>query len=377
MSHPRIWLLTGAKHGDNAQGLRLIEATGLSFERRRIVLKPGFDLAKPRVTASLHHVDLDKSDPLAPPWPDLVLTIGRRMAMVALWIKQRSQGRTRLALIGTPKGDSGTIDLFIVPFQYRAAEAPNIFRIGLPLLGIDPGRVAADGERWRDTFAPLPRPLTVLLCGGSIGSHGFDPATARNVLATLDRMKEGGSLLITTSRRTPPETVAAMESALPAGARLYRWDKAGGDNPYVGLLAHGDRFVVTGDSISMLVEVARLGKPLAIAPLRLANRTVSQALRRLNLPDDLAYWFAAKAQGLANRLVGDATSRDFALLHEFMFEKGWAVPLGRPFVTPKDTPADDTPLAAARLRALLDQAPLGGRCQESGHLPQPQSPPGP
>jgi len=353
MSSPRIWLLTGAKQGDNAQAERLIAASGLPFERRRIVLKPGYDLAKPRIEASLHHVDLEKSDPLAPPWPDLVLTIGRRMAMVALWIKAQSQDRARLALIGTPKGDSGKIDLFIVPFQYRAGEAPNIFRIGLPLLGIDPARIATEGERWREVFAPLPRPLTVLLCGGSIGSHSFDPETARSVLATIDRMMDGGSLQVTTSRRTPPETVAAMERALPAGAQLYRWDKAGGDNPYVGLLAHGDRFVVTGDSISMLVEVARLGKPLAIAPLRLANRTVSQTLRRLHLPDELAYWTAAKAQAIHNRLLGDHTSRDFALLHDLMIEKGWAVPLGRPFSSPKEPPADDTALAAAKLRALV------------------------
>ena len=352
MSHPRIWLLTGAKHGDNAQAERLMEATGLAFERRNIVLRPGFDLAKPRIEASLHHIDLEKSDPLTPPWPDLVLTIGRRLAMVALWIKEQSQGRTRIALIGTPKGDSGTADLFIVPYQYRAADAPNIFRIGLPLVGIDPQRVAAEAERWRDTFAPLPRPLTVLLCGGSISSHAFDPRTAYAVLATVERMRDGGSLQITTSRRTPPETVAAIEKALPTGAQLYRWDKLGGGNPYVGLLAHGDRFVVTGDSISMAVEVARLGKPLAIAPLRLANRTVSQGLRRLGLSDDLAYWTAAQAQGLLGRLGADATSRDFTLLHDLMYEKGWAVPLGQPFVTPAAPPADDTALAAARLRAL-------------------------
>lgn len=353
MSHPRIWLLTGAKHGDNAQAERLIEATGLAFERRSIVLKPGFDLAKPRVEASLHHVDREKSDPLTPPWPDLVLTIGRRLAMVALWIKEQSKGRTKIALIGTPKGDSEKTDLFIVPYQYRAADAPNIFRIGLPLVGIDPKRVVAEAERWRDTFARLPRPLTVLLCGGSISSHAFDPETARAVLATLERMKDGGSLQITTSRRTPPETVAAIEKALPAGAQLYRWDKLGGDNPYVGLLAHGDRFVVTGDSISMAVEVARLGKPLAIAPLRQANRTVSQGLRRVGVSDDLAYWTAARAQGLLSRLGADATSRDFALLHDLMYEKGWAVPLGQPFVTPQAPPADDTALAAARLTALV------------------------
>lgn len=355
MSHPRIWLLTGAKHGDNAQAERLMEATGLAFERHSIVLKPGFDLAKPRIEASLHHVDREKSDPLTPPWPDLVLTIGRRLAMVALWIKEQSQGRTKIALIGAPKGDSEKADLFIVPYQYRAVDAPNIFRIGLPLVGIDPKRVAAEAERWRDTFAQLPRPLTVLLCGGSIGSHAFDPQTARAVLATLERMKDGGSLRITTSRRTPPETVAAIEKALPAGSHLYRWDKLGSDNPYVGLLAHGDRFVVTGDSISMAVEVARLGKPLAIAPLRQANRTISQGLRRLGLSDHLAYWTAARVQALLSRLGADGTSRDFTLLHDLMYEKGWAVPLGQPLVTPPAPPADDTALAAARLRSLVRQ----------------------
>ena len=135
MSPPRIWLLTGAKQGDNAQAELLIEAAGLPFERRRIVLKSGYDLAKPRVRASLHHVDLSRSDALTPPWPDLVLTIGRRMAMVALWIKAQSQGRTRLALIGPPKREADQFDLIVVPFHYRTAPQPNIHRIGLPLLG--------------------------------------------------------------------------------------------------------------------------------------------------------------------------------------------------------------------------------------------------
>src|SRR5215470_299754 len=118
MPSPRIWLLTGAKQGDNAQALRLIDATGLAYERRRIVLKPGFDTAKPRVEASLHHVDLAASDKLDPPWPDLVLTIGRRMAMAALWIKSQSPG-TRLALIGPPKSEVDKFDLIVLPLHYR------------------------------------------------------------------------------------------------------------------------------------------------------------------------------------------------------------------------------------------------------------------
>ena len=357
MSSPRIWLLTGAKQGDNAQAERLAEAAGLPCERRRIVLKPGFDLAKPRIEASLHHVDLAASDALAPPWPDLVLTIGRRMAMVALWIKTQSGGRTRLALIGPPKREGDQFDLIVVPFHYRAGQEANICRIGLPLLGIDPKRVAAEGERWRSTFAHLPRPLTVLLCGGSIGTHSFDPETARAVLATIARMSDGGSLQVTTSRRTPVETSDAIAKALPPGAGLYRWETAGKDNPYVGLLAHGDRFVVTGDSISMLIEVARLGKPLAIAPLRMANRNVASQLKRLHFSEAVAFTAAGRAQSLMDRilpLIGQhASTRDFALLHDLMYQKGWAVPLGDPFVTPAEAPADDASIAGVRLRALL------------------------
>jgi len=358
MSSPRIWLLTGAKQGDNAQAERLAEAAGLAFERRRIVLKAGYDLAKPRIKASLHHVDLAASDALEPPWPDLVLTIGRRMAMVALWIKEQSGGRTRLALIGPPKSESAKFDLIVVPFHYRAGQEANICRIGLPLLGIDPKRVAAESQRWRSAFADVPRPLTVFLCGGSIGTDSFDPETARGILATIARMGDGGSLQVATSRRTPPETADAIAAALPPGAGLHRWETAGKDNPYVGLLAYGDRFVVTGDSISMLIEVARLGKPLAIAPLRKANRTVANLVRRLRVPDEAAYDIAAMSQGAMDRflpLIGmEASTRDFALLHDLMYQKGWAVPLGEAFVTPAEPPGDDAAVAAVRLRALLD-----------------------
>ena len=79
---------------------------------------------------------------------------------------------------------------------------------------------------------------------------------------------DGGSLYLSTSRRTRPDVVAALEAGLPPGATLHRWTAGSSDdNPYLGLLAFADRFVVTGDSVSMMVEVASLGRPLAIFPL--------------------------------------------------------------------------------------------------------------
>ena len=77
----------------------------------------------------------------------------------------------------------------------------------------------------------------------------------------------GGTLYITTSRRTPTTVVEVLKEGIPKHAILYEWSARGIDNPYLALLGHADRFIVTGDSISMMVEVARLGKPLAIFPL--------------------------------------------------------------------------------------------------------------
>ena len=77
----------------------------------------------------------------------------------------------------------------------------------------------------------------------------------------------GGTPYLTTSRRTPARSIEALRARLPASARLFRWTPDAADNPYLGLLGLADGFVVTGDSISMLVEIAACEKPLAILEL--------------------------------------------------------------------------------------------------------------
>jgi uncharacterized protein len=323
-----IWVLLGSKGGDNAQAINLAKALNRSFETKNLAMKAEFETAKPKVEASLYHLDLERSDRLEPPWPDLALTVGRRLSMAALWIKEQSKGRTRTALIGSPKSRISDFDLVIAPVQYRLPAAANVLRIGLPLLGIEPEKLAEAQHIWTPRFASLARPLTVLLVGGSTGRRQLGSRTARSILnQTLAiQGKNAGALYVVTSRRTPTDVVDALDRGLPANGLLYHWQAEDCDNPYLGLLAVGDRFVVTGDSISMLVEVARLGKPLAIAPVSPFPR-------------------------LARYLP--ITSRDFSLLHDYLYRGGWAVRLGDPLVTPSSPPPDDSRIAADRLLGLL------------------------
>jgi mitochondrial fission protein ELM1 len=351
---PRIWLLIGDKLGDNAQVKVLADALGWPYELRQVFPKPEWVLGKPDFTPGLHHLDPARSARLEPPWPDLVLTIGRRPAMAALWVQDQSGGRTKIVLVGRPKRWAERFALIVAPSQFRIPPRDNLVQLDLPLMRADPAKVAAAGEAWRERLEGLARPLMAVLIGGETKPFRFDEAVARALLSELERIRarDGGSLYLTTSRRTRPEVVAALAAGLPVGAVLYRWTpETGGDNPYLGLLAHADRFVVTGDSISMMVEVASLGRPLAIFALPVGQGIASRvraALAQVAASGPFG-WLAH----LLHRLGIVGYARDLGAIHRLLRERGLAVRLGEPFRPAKGPLADELAPVVARIRAMF------------------------
>lgn len=362
LSQPRIWLVLGDKLGDNAQVRRVAEALGRPFEEKRLVFLPPFRQGKPTFRPSLDHIDREKSDALAPPWPDLILTSGSRPSMAALWVKQRSGGTTRLAIIGRPKRMLNRFDLAVVPSQYVMPTSPRILPLDFPLMEVDRDRLEAARASWADRLNRMPRPLTAVLVGGPTQPFRMDRDVAEDLGRRLTELvtRDGGSLYITTSRRTPPEVVGALGAHMPSRSELFVWGPDADDNPYLGLLAHADRFVVTGDSVSMLVEVARLGRPLAIYELpvrpgswkrRLATglqeepwRSISSFFRRFCNLDLLGF------------------PRDITRIHKKLESRGSAVAFGKPFPAAGVGLDDELQAVVDRVRELL--APDGHAQQE-------------
>lgn len=351
MTHPRIWLVLGDKPGDNAQVEIIAEALGLPFEIRRVLPKQRYVLGKPPFKASLYHLDLERSDELNPPWPDLILTIGRRPAMAALWIQQQAAGQSRIVLLGRPKRWIERFSLIIVPAQYRLPVSDTVLRLNLPLMRGNTDAIAQAAAAWRARLSDLPRPLTAVLVGGQTKPFRFDAEAARELLAATGSVAAAGTLYITTSRRTPPDVVDSLRQALPANGRLYCWSADAGDNPYLALLGLADRFIVTGDSMSMLVEVARLGKPLAIFALPY-QRGLRPWLQR-NL---VAGAGTSTRAGLLRRFGLFANFRDLSAIHRQLYAEKLAVPLGDEFLPGGITPEDELPKVVARVRQLLAAA---------------------
>ena len=359
---PRIWLVTGDKPGDNAQIEIIAEALGLPFEVRRMIPRPEYVLGKPRFRASLYHLDPESSDSLEPPWPDLILTIGRRPSMAALWIQQQSGGHSKIVLLGRPKRWMERFSLIIVPAQYRMPEDPKVLQLDLPLMRSNEIAIQQATEQWRAGLSDLPRPLTALLIGGQTKPFRFDAEAALELLESARKAAGDGFLYLSTSRRTPPAVIEVLKQHLPPNSTLYCWSPDNSDNPYLALLGLADRFIVTGDSVSMMVEVARLGKPLAIYALPY-QKGITGRLQQL-----LGLWLRGGTTGsMSDRLLlglGKALyrlglvrySRDLTAIHQLLYEKQLAVPLGQPFPEAGERPVDELQRVTDRVRVIISDS---------------------
>lgn len=364
---PRVWLLLGEKRGDNAQIISLARAIGWDYEEKKIFMKPKWREGKPRVRARIDHIDLSQSDAFEAPWPDLIITAGRRLCSVALFIKQASQGTTRLVLIGKPRCRMKWIDLAVVGAHYVLPEDPKVVRHDLPLMYADAKALSDAADHWRPRFAEMAHPLTALMVGGRTGGLRFDLAVARELLGmTLESVaSSGGSLYVTTSRRTPSPVVRMLESECREKATLHVFDPDSGpdENPYHGLLALADRFVVTTDSISMMVEVARLGRPLSLYGLESDIGPIERTLGHLGVlqPFSPRHDPIPAGGGWARmmcRLGWPSHSRDLSAIPRLLVDQGLASWLGDEPSPPIAPPLSDDALdrVTRRIRQLFESS---------------------
>ncbi len=259
--------------------------------------------------------------------------------MAALWIRRQSGNRTRIVLFGRPRRHLAHFALVVVSSQFAVPEAPNVVSVSLPLLRIDRDRLEQERIHWDDHFKQRARPLIAVLVGGATRPFVFDVAAATDLIRLARTYcAPAGSLYVTTSRRTPKAAIAALRAQLGTLDSLYEWRANAADNPYFGLLAHADGFVVTGDSMSMITEVARLNRPLAIFPLRRSKFATA-------LLSAMPEWIAdlpnrAKFDWL-RRIGITLYPRDLGQIHRHLIDAGLAVPAGEPLSKRHATAPDE------------------------------------
>ncbi|MEQ8817119.1 MAG: mitochondrial fission ELM1 family protein [Thalassobaculum sp.] len=259
---PLTWILTDGTVGMRIQCLGLAKAAGLTPIVKRI--HPSLLLRALPVLGRVPGVPATAGgDPLVAPWPDVVISCGRRTAGAALAVKRLSGGRAFVAHIQDPRLNPRHFDLLVVP-EHDPTRGRNVVTTLGALNPHDPEILAQAARQWEVEAEGLRRPLVAVMVGGSNKRYDFSPdAVARFVAQLRDVADAGAGLLVATSRRTDEATRAALRDGL-AGRAAIVWT-GDGENPYLGFLALADALVVTSDSVNMASEACATGKPVHIA----------------------------------------------------------------------------------------------------------------
>ncbi len=263
-----VWSLMDNRRGSVNQALGVLKALNPSqfdiiekkIDYTKLAALPNWIRGR-----SLLGITAASKQQIVAPYPDYVLSISRRTAPIARYIKKQSP-RTKIIQLMHP-GNAGLaeFDLVIVPEHDKNKKTgANVhYIVGCPHQ-ITPQYLADARAKWTDKFAHLPRPLTAVIIGGSIKGKPFPTEDVEALCRGIKELKQktGGSILITTSRRTGSEPEKIIKEALHDIPQYSYYWGAEGDNPYSGFLALADNIVITADSVSMCCEATGAGKPL-------------------------------------------------------------------------------------------------------------------
>jgi mitochondrial fission protein ELM1 len=308
-------VVTDGKAGMESQCVGLAEALGIAPIVKRVRLRSPWRQLTPFVRFGGLAQFAKDSDPLAPPWPDLLIATGRHSVAASLLVRKLSGGRTRTVQLQNPVIRPKHFDLVVVP-RHDGLTGANVVATKGALHRVTPEILWEGSKRLLPRVRHLARPYIAVLIGGTNAAYrlGADEMMALAAdLASCARAMSA-SLLITPSRRTGEENLRILKEQL-AGFPHFVWDGEG-ENPYFGLLGLANFIVTTPDSVNMISEAASTGKPVYV----------------VHLPGG---------------------SRKFDRFHRLMREDGIVKDFKGALAAYRYAPLDDVVVVATRVKALL------------------------
>ena len=258
----RAWIISDGKAGHEVQCLGVAAALGVEPEIKRVAPRGLYKLTAPWGPVARGERFGRTGSRFGPPWPAIAFATGRVTTPYIRALKRLAGFKTYTVILLDSRTGPSSADLFWVP-EHDSRRGPNVITTLTSPHGFTPSRLADLRAHMPAEIAALPSPRIAVLIGGPNGDYSYGAGDITRFAASLVRLaQDGASLMMTPSRRTPPDLIAALDTATAVIPRIL-WS-GDGDNPYPSFLAHADVFVVTADSVNMAGEAAATGKPIYI-----------------------------------------------------------------------------------------------------------------
>jgi hypothetical protein len=258
----RAWIISDGKTGHLAITKGVADAMGLQYKIFPVAPRGLRRIFAPWAPVSPAKRPGAAASPFRPPWPKFVFAAGRTTIPYLRAIHWATGGESFTVAFQDPRIGARTADLIWAPLHDKLRGDNVINTITAPH-GFSPDVLDRLAGSPPPEIAALPKPRIAVLIGGPSQAYGFtaaDAAALQKLVASAVEL--GAGLMITASRRTPPDFIAKVEAAAQ-GAPAVIW-RGLGENPYPSFLACADMFIVTADSVNMAGEAASTGKPIYI-----------------------------------------------------------------------------------------------------------------
>ncbi len=286
------WLIIDQKVGNANQAIAIAKAMGVNYEIK--TLKYNFLARLPNWLKfdSLIGINSSTSSSLEAPYPDLIISSGRKPAVVSSHIKKQNPQTFTVHLMH-PDLPFKDFDIVCLPLHDQCPQYDDytniLYTIGAPCY-LDTAKIKEDGKILRSKLSTLKGPFVSLLIGGATKKGDYTISQLQWLIKKASELTASinGSLLITTSRRTDPKISKQLTQNITVPHFFYDWHQCQAkENPYSGFLALSDYFIVSGDSISICSEALCTGKPVYI--YRNDNLLYKKHVKFLDYLDKLHY----------------------------------------------------------------------------------------
>jgi mitochondrial fission protein ELM1 len=277
------WVITDEAAGNQRQALALAGALGLPVRHLVLEPRPPWSWLAPRLIAGGRlALPAAQRELFAPPWPRVAIGCGRAAALFTRLLRPLSGGACHTVQILDPRIDPAHWDTVIAP-RHDDLHGANVLTPRGSLHPIDDAWLA-DARQAFPQLGELPQPRVGVLLGGPRKGIALDARYAEALSQRLHALyqRDGGSMLVVASRRTPAALAEMLRRQLDDMPGLFWRDATDGANPYPGVLGWADRLVVTPDSVNMLSEACGVGCPVetvVTAPLPPRIAQFHRALR--------------------------------------------------------------------------------------------------
>ena len=249
-------ILTDGKAGHENQSKAFARALGCDFDLVPVTFKSKAAKALSYLLdhLGLHTLKLFTPHP-SPLTPHLILSTGSGTFYAAKTLAK--QLGVPCGVVLYPRGYRiSTFDCILAPAFDNPPPAPNVIEIPVNLVAADAAFYAEGVKAFRERHADSGRPAVAVIVGGPNKCSTLTPEWMHAQLEEIFSHHPDAEKWVTTSRRTPPEVEAVVDSFPFDYKLIYSRDHFNPIPAFVSLAAH---LYVTAESTGMLSEACSFG----------------------------------------------------------------------------------------------------------------------